>query len=173
MEAAQGTLREIREALKQPAADAGPTANMLLTRRINFVAIRTTAQWLMGAAEDDLHQRRLEEGLQDLEALVALARMERDEYTLVAQMIRVAVAGLGLTTTGMRWRRRVGPSRNWNGCKRLGSQWTWWRPWRRALKANGRAVTSGSPRRGDRVGHRPAGCSGLVEHGRTASESNP
>ena len=99
MQAAQGTMQEIREALKEPASDAGPATNMLGARRINFVAIRTAAQWLMGAAENDLHQGRLEEGLQDLEALAALARMERDEPTLVAQMIRVAVASLGLTTT--------------------------------------------------------------------------
>jgi len=46
-----------------------------------------------------MRQGRLEEALQNLEALVALARMERDEYTLVAQMIRVAVAGLGLSVT--------------------------------------------------------------------------
>jgi hypothetical protein len=99
MQAAQVALREIREALKHPAADAGPCTNMLIERRVNFVAIRIAAQWLMGAAENELHQGRLEAGLQDLEAMAALARMERDEYTLVAQMIRVAVTGLGLAAT--------------------------------------------------------------------------
>jgi hypothetical protein len=98
MQAAQILLQEIRGALKEPAADAGPCTNMW-SRRVNFVAIRTAAQWLAGAAENELHQGRLEEGLQDLEALAALARMERDEYTLVAQMIRIAVAGIGLATT--------------------------------------------------------------------------
>jgi type II secretory pathway pseudopilin PulG len=100
IQAAQTTLQEIREALKDPAADAGFPTNMLVSRRVNFVAFRYTAQWLMGAAETELHQGRLEAGLQDLEALAALARMERDEYTLVAQMIRVAVAGIGL---GVSW----------------------------------------------------------------------
>jgi hypothetical protein len=99
MQAARGILQEIREALKEPALDAGPYTNVLASRRVNFVAVRTAAQWLMGAAENDLHQGRLEEALQNLEALAALARMERDEYTLVAQMIRVAVAGLGLSVT--------------------------------------------------------------------------
>ena len=99
MRAAESTLQEIRTALKNPALDAGPCTNMLLDRRVNFVAIRTAAQWLAGAAENDLHQRRLEAALQNLEALAALARMERDEPTLVAQMIRVAVAGLGLAAT--------------------------------------------------------------------------
>jgi type II secretory pathway pseudopilin PulG len=53
----------------------------------------------MGAAENDLHQGRREAGLQDLEALAGLARMEKDEPTLVAQMIRVAVASIGLAVT--------------------------------------------------------------------------
>jgi hypothetical protein len=92
-------LQEIREALREPALDAGPYTNVLVSRRVNFVAIRKAAHWLVGAAENDLHQGRLEEALQNLEALAALARMERDECTLVAQMIRVAVAGLGLSVT--------------------------------------------------------------------------
>jgi type II secretory pathway pseudopilin PulG len=72
---------------------------MLSGRRVNFVSIRVAAQWLAGAAENDLHQGRLDAALQNLEALAGLARMERDEPTLVAQMIRVAVAGLGLAAT--------------------------------------------------------------------------
>ena len=99
MNAAQSTLQETRQALKEPAADAGPCTNMLASRRVNFVAIRTVAQWLMGATENELHHGRLEGALQDLEALAGLANMERDEPTLVAQMVRVAVAGLGLTVT--------------------------------------------------------------------------
>jgi hypothetical protein len=102
IQAAQSTLRELREALKTPATDAGPWTtwtNMVVTPRINFAAIRTAAKWLTVAVEIDLHQGRLEEALQDLEALAALARMERDEYSLVAQMTRVSVAGLGLKVT--------------------------------------------------------------------------
>ncbi len=72
---------------------------MFVGKRVNFVAIRTVAFWLMAAAEDDLHHGRPEVALQNLEALAALARMERDEPTLAAQMIRVAVAGLGLMAT--------------------------------------------------------------------------
>jgi hypothetical protein len=99
MKAAQGALQEVRNALKSPVLDAGPYTNVAVTRRINFVAIRTVAHWLMGAAENDLHQGRLEAALQNLEALAGLARMERDEPTLVAQMIRVAVANIGLAVT--------------------------------------------------------------------------
>jgi hypothetical protein len=99
MQAVQDTFQEAHEALKSPAPDGGPSTNMFMGYRVNFVAIRTVAQWLMGAVETDLHQGRLESALQDLEALAGLANMERDEPTLVAQMIRVAVANLGLALT--------------------------------------------------------------------------
>lgn len=99
MQAAQATLQTIRAALKNPALHEGPPTNIWTARRVEFVAIRTVAQWLAGAAENDLHRGRLEAALQNLEALAALASMERDEPTLVAQMIRVAVAGLGTAAT--------------------------------------------------------------------------
>jgi hypothetical protein len=99
MQAAQPTLQAIREALREPMADAGPYTNKLESPRVNYVANRIAAHWLMGAAETELHQGRREEALQDLEALAGLARMDRNEYTLVAQMIRVAVASVGLSVT--------------------------------------------------------------------------
>ena len=39
--------------------------------------------------------RDTEQALQDLEALASLAQLDREEYTLIAQAIRVAVANLG------------------------------------------------------------------------------
>ena len=83
MQAAERPLREIREALKDPEAYAGGWTNVLVGGRVTYVPNRIAAQWLMGAGENELHQGRL----------------EKDEPTLVAQMIRVAVAGLGLATT--------------------------------------------------------------------------
>jgi hypothetical protein len=71
----------------------------LWTRRVNFVALRTAAQWLSRAALHQVRRGDLESALNNLEALSNLARLERDEYTLVAQMIRVAITGLGMTTT--------------------------------------------------------------------------
>ncbi|MGO8929212.1 MAG: hypothetical protein ACLQU3_20290 [Limisphaerales bacterium] len=123
IQAAQSTLREMREALKTPGTDAGPWTpwtNIPVTPRINFAAIRTAAKWLTVAAENDLHQGRLEEGLQDLEALAALARMERDEYSLVAQMIRVSVASLGL---GVTWETLQAPGWTEPQLERLQRAW--------------------------------------------------
>jgi len=99
IKSAQGPLQEIRLALQVPSLHEGPCTNVWTERRVNFVAIRIAAQWLVAAAEDDLHQGRLEAASQNLEALAGLAYMERDESTLVAQMIRIAVAGMGLSAT--------------------------------------------------------------------------
>jgi len=120
MQGAQDALRQAREALKNPAPDGGPSTNMFAGRRVNFVAIRIVAQWLMGAAVNDLHQGRLEAALQDVEALAGLANMERDEPTLVAQMIRVAVAGLGLSVT---WEALQAPGWNDRQLERLQKAW--------------------------------------------------
>jgi hypothetical protein len=120
IKAAGATLQEIRDALREPALDGGPCTNMLGFRRVNFVAIRTVAQWLAGAVENDLHQGRWEEGLQNLEALAALARMEREEYTLVAQMVRVGVAGLGLSVT---WEAMQAPGWSEQQLARLQQAW--------------------------------------------------
>jgi hypothetical protein len=98
LDADRDALEQIREALKKPATDARPRTNILHSPRINFVAIRTAAQWLAGAAINDLRLGRLEEALENLEALAGLAQMNRDDPTLVAQMIRVAVATCGLRT---------------------------------------------------------------------------
>jgi hypothetical protein len=92
-------LEQIREALKKPATDARPRTNLLQGPRINFVAIRTASQWLAGDAINDLRLGRLEAALENLEAQAGLAQMNRDDPALVSQMIRVAVAGLGLMTT--------------------------------------------------------------------------
>jgi hypothetical protein len=93
-------LAEMRLALKNPPPDAGPWPKTnTWTSRYDFVAIRQTAYWYSAAALSELRQGKREAALQDVEALAGLARMDRDEYTLVAQMIRIAVAGLGLMTT--------------------------------------------------------------------------
>jgi hypothetical protein len=120
LQAFHGAFQEVREALKTPAADAGPFTNVHTTRRVEFVAIRTVAQWLMGAAENDLHQGNLEAALQNIEALAGLAYMERDEPTLVAQMIRVAVANLALTVT---WEALQAPGWTEPQLERLQNAW--------------------------------------------------
>jgi hypothetical protein len=93
---AQPALAEIRRALQDPAANAGPCTNMLTGPGSSFATIRSVAQWLAAAALNETHQGHVEPALQDLEAIAALAQLDREEYTLVAQAIRVAVTRLGL-----------------------------------------------------------------------------
>lgn len=99
MSAIAPALDDLHQAMKEPDADAGPYIQPLTSRRIDFVALRTSAQWLMGAALVETRAGNLEAALAHLEALAGMAYMERDEYTLVAQMIRVAISNLGTTTT--------------------------------------------------------------------------
>jgi hypothetical protein len=99
IESVAPAFQELRNKMKDPDADAGPIGKVLNARRLDFVAIRVTAQWLMGATLMEVRQGNLEEALQNLEALIGMVRMERDEYTMVAQMIRVAISNLGLATT--------------------------------------------------------------------------
>jgi hypothetical protein len=97
--AAQSALSELREALRDPRASSGPCTNLMTGPFFNYVAVRKAAQWLMNAALYEARQGHAEEALQDLEAIASLAQLDREEYTLVAQAIRVAVAGLGLGTS--------------------------------------------------------------------------
>lgn len=94
VETLQGPIQELRAALKDPAPDSGPRTNLLFGPRIDFVSMRTAAQWLMGAAMSEVRQDRLEAASLDLAALAALGKVDRREYSLVAQMIRVAITRL-------------------------------------------------------------------------------
>jgi hypothetical protein len=91
----QKPLAELREALQDPSAGSGPPQGFSAGFGGGFTAIRNAAQWLAAVALCETRQGHLEEAVSNLEALAGLARMNRDEYTVVAQMIRVAVAGLG------------------------------------------------------------------------------
>ena len=88
-------LAAIREVLKNPAPDCGPRGGALARLNYNFGALRNAAQWLAAVTLSETRQGHLPEALENLEALAALARVNRDEDTLVAQMIRTAILGLG------------------------------------------------------------------------------
>ena len=124
MKAAQKTLQRLRAALKDPAADAGPPTNMIFTRfgtrRLIRDEVRTAEVWLMGAMESDLHQGRLEDALQSLEALAGLARLGRDEPAWVDQVSRVSFANLGLAAT---WEALQAPGWTEPQLQRLQQAW--------------------------------------------------
>jgi hypothetical protein len=91
----QKPLVELREALGDPPPGSGPQPGFSAGVGGGFTAIRNAAQWLAAVALCETRQGHMEEAVSNLEALAGLARMNRDEYTIVAQLIRVAVAGLG------------------------------------------------------------------------------
>jgi hypothetical protein len=101
MEDNKAALEELRRIAKPSFADDGVRTNGVsaIPPVPDFVAFRIAAQWLRGEAESNMHQSRLADALQDLEAIVGLTERYRDEPRLVSQMIRVAVANLGLVAT--------------------------------------------------------------------------
>ena len=118
--AAQSALSELRQALREPRASSGPCTNLMNGPPSNFVAVRKAAQWLMNAALYETRQGHTEEALQDLEAIASLAQLDREEYTLVAQAIRVAVANLGL---GVSWEVLQAPGWTDPQLERLQKAW--------------------------------------------------
>jgi hypothetical protein len=73
--------------------------NFLNSPRVPFVEERKAAQLLAADAVGALHSQRLDQAQEDLHALARLAQLHRDDMTLVSQMIRVAITGLGLSAT--------------------------------------------------------------------------
>ena len=91
-------LHEIRESVAEPEPDMGWQTNVFTYRKI-YIQQRRGVQLLCAATIAELHETNFDGAFKNLQAMARLAQMERDENTLVAQMIRVAIASLGLSTT--------------------------------------------------------------------------
>lgn len=91
---------DLREAVRVPPRYFynDPT-NFISGRRGPFVTIRNAAQWLAGDVMVALRAGQLDRAAQDMRALTLLTHFLREDHTLVSQMVRVAVAGLGLSVT--------------------------------------------------------------------------
>jgi hypothetical protein len=81
---------------------------------------RRAAQFLSVAVLSDLHRNRLPDALENVNALVALAKIHDQDGVLVNQMIRVAIAGLGVSAT---W--EVLQAQGWNDAQLAGLQTQW------------------------------------------------
>jgi hypothetical protein len=100
-------LADIRAAVEVPTRwfqhhPAGYFTNFVGTR-YPFVEMRNAAQWLYADGIEALHGGDLSRARQDHRALIQLAELNREDPTLVAAMIRVAIAGLGLELTWQAW----------------------------------------------------------------------
>src|SRR6266566_1409199 len=119
LEKAEPALEQIRQAMEDPALDWGFGTN-LPVGPTSFLSTRRAAQWLAGAEVKELHEGNMERALQNLEALLGLAQMNREEYALVAQMIRVGIARLAVAAT---WEALQAPGWSDSQLERLQKSW--------------------------------------------------
>jgi hypothetical protein len=99
-DSAQRALEEIRASLRNPPRYfLLDPSNFVNWPKYPLVQQRTAAQWLMGDAILALHSKELDRAQADLHALTQLTHLHKDDPTLVNQMVRVAIAGLGLAAT--------------------------------------------------------------------------
>ncbi len=97
-------LADIRLAVEQPIRwfrhnPSNDYRNALNEPRFPFVLMRNAAQWLAADAIVALHVSDRARALSNVRALVQLTAFHREDPELVAQMIRVAIAGLGVAVT--------------------------------------------------------------------------
>src|SRR6266446_5593808 len=93
-------LAQVRALLRTPPR--GPSHNLVDpfgSTRPSFVGKRIILYWLWGAEVDALHRGSLDEALPHLQSILALARMNDEEFTLINQMVRTAIVGLATSAT--------------------------------------------------------------------------
>ncbi len=99
-DSAQGALAEIRASLQTPPRYfLLDPSNFVNWPKYPLVQQRAAAQWLMGDAIVALRSKELDRAQADLHALTQLTHLHKDDPTLVNQMVRVAIASLGLAAT--------------------------------------------------------------------------
>jgi len=105
MAAAEPALAQMRSALENPPPDGGwvwtddQDRNLVNNVSHGLARDRVLSQTLRNAAIAALHHDDLDGARKNLHALAELARMNRNEVMFVSQMVRAAVAGVGLDAT--------------------------------------------------------------------------
>ena len=93
-------LEQIREALRSPQFDMNLNYKMGFNIPLGGLARhKTVAQWLSAATMNDLHNGRLNEAAANLNALLSLVNASRDQRLIIYQLVRVAVAAIGIPPT--------------------------------------------------------------------------
>lgn len=93
-------LRELQTVLQSPERGPGhDIASLTSSFRASFLARRKGVQWLASAEIDALRRGALDEAVTNLIAIVALARMNEEDGSLSSQMLRMAMAGYGVSAT--------------------------------------------------------------------------
>jgi len=99
VEQKQPLLGAIEEALKKGPAEWDIGTNTISSPRLNFAAIRRVVQWFGLSVLSELQQGQNERALEKLEAIAALAGANRSCWTLVGEMVRIALCNYGLSAT--------------------------------------------------------------------------
>lgn len=115
---ANSQLAKLCEALKSPSANAGP--HDFFQKVTPFREVRDAAYWLGFAALENLHDGRKTEAVENVQALAHLANLHREEYSLLSQMTRVAVAQIGLAIS---W--QASQADGWNDAQLAEVQKSW------------------------------------------------
>lgn len=122
MDQSEPALVDLRQLLATtPEGSSYDHANGFNTKpSIDFISRRKTAQALAGAVVHELHRHRLDAALTNLNALIALARLNDNGGLLVDRMIQVAIAGIAASAT---WEALQAPG--WTEAQLASLQLTW------------------------------------------------
>ncbi len=114
-------LNEAKAALKKPGFDANRNYrfgfNLLLPHLVEF---KRLAQVLSGAALLELRQGKASAASEDLEAMLALSRGQKDERLVISQLVRIAI---GPIAVGATWQALQTPGWNDDQLARLQAGW--------------------------------------------------
>jgi hypothetical protein len=94
----QMVLDQLRAELTDPPRTAGGdySVDPNTTLKPDYVRLRTASQWLSGAVTLAMHKEDTQGALTNLTAFLNLSQAYRDDPTLVAHMVRSAIAGMGV-----------------------------------------------------------------------------
>ena len=93
-------LEQIREVLRSPQFDMNINYKMRFNVALGSLARhKTIAHWLSAATLNDLHAGRLNEAAANLTALLSLINTSRDQRLIIYQLVRIAIAAIGIPPT--------------------------------------------------------------------------
>lgn len=114
-------LEEIRDALRDPPHDLGGDYQNLLSYPVGWIAkTRTAESWLRGAVLVELHRGNLDAALANLQGRIALATLHDEDWRLITQIVRAAIAEGAMQMT---WQALQAPG--WNDAQLARMQHDW------------------------------------------------
>lgn len=113
-------LELFRLALKNPSPNLGPRTNSLVGSHVNYPLLRRVAFCFLAEAIENLHNNKPAAAFEDIEQIIALTKLNKEEPMLAAQMIRTAIANVALMAT---WELMQSPELNEEMLSELQRSW--------------------------------------------------